>query len=339
MDYKKFCKIFVTLLFGSIVLCVIVSVYVDPYNVLHWDNVRSNGIEPNKNYIKTRYIINNPSKYNAFVFGSSRVGAIHVDKIKDLMTYNMTYSAGTPDEHLANIRTFLKNNVDVRRIYVGIDDILLGESERQHRTPLRCSYEHLTAQPKEFFSLYLLNPKMIVGSLKHLKRNVFSNDIDQMYKNGWWCGYDRTSRYEWPKIENLARYKSNINWRFFNEALQSIKEIKQICDKNGVELIIFTNPTYRTTYIRGLNCGYIEFLQELSKMTDFYNFSGLNDVTTDRNNYLETSHYKANVGDILIDVLCNNKRFDGLYEQGFGWHVTKDNIDELIRLVDIPVEN
>lgn len=338
MDYKKFCKIFVSLLLGSIVLCVIVSVYVDPYNVLHWDNVRSNGIEPNRNYIKTHYIANNPLKYDAFLFGSSRVGAIHVEKMTEMPTYNMAYSLGIPAEHLANIKTFLGNGVRIKRIYIGIDNILLTIGEQEHRTPIQCSYEYLVDNPGSFCTIYLFNPSMIVASLKYYKKNIYSEDIEQIYRHGWWFGYDVMSQIDFSNVNLVKRCKSSKG-KFFEGALSNLVEIKKLCDNNKIELVVFTNPTYEKTYISGLNTGYVEFLQELVKITNFYNFSGINDVTSNGMNYIDTSHYKAYVGDMIIDVLCNKKRFDSLYQQGFGWYVTRDNIDALIKLIDIPVEN
>ena len=37
-----------------------VSIAIDPYNVFHWSSVRDNGVEPNKNYVKTQYILHHP---------------------------------------------------------------------------------------------------------------------------------------------------------------------------------------------------------------------------------------------------------------------------------------
>ena len=87
---------------------VIIPIYIDPYNVFHINNVRDNGIEPNANIIKMNKILNEPDKYNAYLFGSSRVGAIHTENISDVNCYNMTYSEGLPQEHLDNIKTFIE---------------------------------------------------------------------------------------------------------------------------------------------------------------------------------------------------------------------------------------
>ena len=71
-------------------LMVVVPVAIDPYNVFHVENIRDNGIEPNKNFLKTEYVIRHPDRFDAFLFGSSRVSSIHSDRIEGYRCYNMT---------------------------------------------------------------------------------------------------------------------------------------------------------------------------------------------------------------------------------------------------------
>ena len=54
----------------AILISIISSVWADPFNVFNWENVRANGVQPNKNYIKMKYILANPEKYDSFLFGS-----------------------------------------------------------------------------------------------------------------------------------------------------------------------------------------------------------------------------------------------------------------------------
>ena len=50
---KKFLEKLLLFLFLLALAVIPVNVYVDPYNVFHADAIRDNGVEPNKNYIKT----------------------------------------------------------------------------------------------------------------------------------------------------------------------------------------------------------------------------------------------------------------------------------------------
>ena len=55
-----------------------------------------------------------------------------------------------------------------------------------------------------------------------------------------------------------------------------------------------------------------------AQVTDFYNFSGINDITTNNDNYLETSHYMPQVGDRMLDVMFKGQVDERLLAQGFG---------------------
>jgi len=76
-----------------------------------------------------------------------------------------------------------------------------------------------------------------------------------------------------------------------------------------------------------------DFLSRLSEITDYYNFSGINDITANNDNYLEASHYKAKVGNLIIDTIFNNKTDKNLLSQGFGYYVTTETKNEFINLL------
>ena len=106
------------------------------------------------------------------------------------------------------------------------------------------------------------------------------------------------------------------------QALEEIRQLKELCDANGIELVIFTNPMHVLTYEKAVENGYRDFLSGLAQVTDFYNFSGINDITTNNDNYLETSHYMPQVGDRMLDVMFKGQADERLLEQGFGYRVT-----------------
>ena len=113
---KKFIR--KVLFFFVFCICIIlIPAYIsDPFNVFHWKNVRSNGINPNYNYIKTKYVLENPDKYDGYLLGSSRVGVIHVEKIKEEKIYNMTASAALPREHFETLKTFISNGIEIKTV-------------------------------------------------------------------------------------------------------------------------------------------------------------------------------------------------------------------------------
>lgn len=153
-----------------------------------------------------------------------------------------------------------------------------------------------------------------------------TDGYEAFYTNGWWIDYNMYTYYDWqsaiPSISNGYRLEDTI---------QEIADIKSLCEENNIQLVIFTNPMYDCTYRKSVeDADYLKFIEMLSTVTDFYNFSGLNDVTIDQNNYIDTSHYNAFIGDQIIEAIVNNNVNENLYEQGFGWYVSKDNVEELI---------
>lgn len=310
-----------------VVLLIIIPMLIDPYNIFHADNLRDNGIEPNKNYIKMKYILSYPDRYNCYLFGSSRVGSIHVEKMpSNEHCYNMTYSEGLPKEHLDNICTLLDNGIIPSKIYLGVDSLSYTLNAESHKIqPLQCPYEYAEDNLVGFLELYF-NPYIAICSLptsyRHEKEIGYT---ERFYQYGWWCNYGRKTEVDWSKT------KASIGKGYYmEETIEDIKEIVQICKKEGIELTVFTNPMYISTYEASLDCDYLEFLLKLSDVTEFYNFSGINDVTINQDNYIDTSHYKAEIGDMMLECMCNNKVYDTLYDQGFGMYITHKNIDELI---------
>ena len=68
-------------------------------------------------------------------------------------------------------------------------------------------------------------------------------------------------------------------------------------------------------------------------------FSGLNDITLSHANYVDTSHYNAETGDLMLEYLSGNIPNETLLEQGFGVYVNKDNVQELITVLECQIDS
>ena len=102
-----------------------------------------------------------------------------------------------------------------------------------------------------------------------------------------------------------------------------------MCEEYGINLIVFTNPLYYRTYQESKHFGYDQYLGWLAGAAgSFYNFSGENAVTMDKNYFYESSHYTEVVGDMIIDRIFNGVTDESLEAQGFGMYVTEDNLAE-----------
>lgn len=297
--------------------------------MFHWSDIRNNGVEPNKNYIKTKYIISNPDKFDGYLLGSSRIGSIHVDNIKNEKIYNMTYSSGTPHENLETLQTFIKKGIDIKTIYLGLDSLSYTENFETHNNErMRASYKYLTENILDMIYMYL-DPLVILQSISTVMSGKEIDSINEFYDYGWWCEYGRPTEIDWKYA--APSYGDAF---LMQETLDDIFEIKKLCEQNDIKLIVFTNPMYGLTYVESVyKLEYLKFLENLANITDYYNFSGLNSITTNTKNYIDTSHYNAYIGDLLIDIMVNHKSYSELEKKGFGYYVTKDNIKELLEIL------
>lgn len=324
---------------------VVLPIYVDPFNVFHYRHIRSTPVEPNKNYIKMKYIIENPKKFSGFIFGSSRVGQINPEKIPGGKIYNMTYSMGVPSEHLANLRTMLANNAHPSIVYIGVDDFSIYEVSENHiMQPLRCPYEYLASNPEHFYSLYM-NPQDTLNTLWIMLTNPAHSvkDIDTFYNKGWNGAYGRKTKIPLAEIKYTKYTRSygdeESDRKMMKRTLNDMREIMSLCNMNGIKTVIFTNPLYYEFYMKAMDRNYADFLEGLAEITDFYNFSSLNSITLDRNNYIDVSHYMSEIGDIMINVMCNGKSYPELQRQGFGVKVTRENVKEFVSMLRSQAEN
>jgi len=308
----------------------------DPHNVFHYKNIRDNGIEPNKNYIKMRYILNNPACFDSYLFGSSRVAFINVADIPGLHCYNMTYSEGIPWEHRENLEVMIKKNIIPVVVLIGIDDIgCYRDPELHHNQLMRMPYPTDAIQNNAVYYKFLMkyiNPDI----LRSIPIIIFHKGDDltyrkQFYENGGVSvEFLEQTKVNW---ENISVYSPPFHDYGIDNVIADIQSIIDLCNRNNIKLILFTNPLHISMYQQAVENGYIDFLSKLSEVTDYYNFSGINDITINNDNYHETSHYKIKIGNLIIDAIFNNKTDQKLLSQGFGYYVTNENKNEFIDLL------
>ncbi|MBP3735598.1 MAG: hypothetical protein J6I56_01115 [Lachnospiraceae bacterium] len=281
-----------------------VSYSIDTFNVFHYDHIRFTKAEPNKNYIKTRYVTEHPERFNAFVFGSSRVANLPREGLPDaagdgtaLSWYNMTYPMGCPIEHLQTLRTFLAAGVGVRMIVMGIDEISMYQTLDGAKDPIRRSYQEYEKNPLRFFYSYLvMKPEWELLPAVMFEQNTV--DAIRNRKLFYDYGVDvRNTDLTVP--EEPVPMASSLGCGEYNpetQAIESIAEIVRLCEENDIELTIFSSPVLQSTYEEAVEKGYLEFLGDVAGITEFHNFSGLNEYTTDYRYYFDASHYRPYVG-------------------------------------------
>ncbi|MEG1847321.1 MAG: hypothetical protein RRX92_03055 [Lachnospiraceae bacterium] len=302
---KKFCIIFLSLFFGFF-LCVCVFNYsLDAYGVWR-SSYESQVLEPNKNYVKTKHVIEHPGLYDSFFFGSSKVGHIETNLLTDGHYYNMCYSEGIPADWLVTIQTLIEHDVLIKNIALGIDEFSFTLDPKEHqKNLLRIYYKDLTLEEKCKFYLLrnpfdLYNRTTIQAILQKQPPFLASDDL---LGTGVAKGNDEIL--ELNMAEHLLSERLKIPTDFYlldrtDATLEEIKQIMTLCKENDIALTIFFNPIHKLTY--ELHKESTEMAKDrLGKITGYWDFSGLNSITTDDYYWYETSHYRHNVGKMILE--------------------------------------
>jgi len=315
------------------VLSVFIGINVlgDPYNVFHTENIRDMGVEPNKNFIKMTHLLNNKDKYDTLIFGSSRVGFLYFDTSPYENYYNMSYSEGLPKEHLDNLKVLLEEGVRPKRIFLGVDNISYLVDPALHEDLLiRMPYP----ADRNLLPFYIKNvsnwevTKMSFKLLTGIEKPEIGNmplDVERFYENGE-SVYDED--FEMPENRFDAPYWDSYYDYRMEEALDEIRQFKELCDENDIELTVFVNPLHYETYYKAFRHGLLDFMEGLARITPYYSFTGLNKITVNNDYFFETSHYKPEVGYLMVDAMCYDKVPEWLQSTWFGKVVTEDNAGE-----------
>ena len=329
-DFRKFVLKFG--IFAVIVLGFFITfnVVIDPYNIFHYEYPRNNGIEANKNFIKMRYLMNHKDEFDSLLFGSSRAGFTDVESLPDGKYYNLCSSEALPAEHVRLLKILIKHGFVPKNVTVMVDDIsCFVDPEGMHKTMLfRIPYPDDTIS--SWFDFYVKYCDILTTweAYQQIKDYVpTDDDYTARFRRS---GSERLNAVSSFHDENEVGYWADYYELRVDEAIGDIRELKQVCAENNINLRIMTNPLYYKTYQRDIENGYLEYLYALAGEVEYWNFSSFSDITLDEHNYYETSHFTAQVSSMMMDVVYNDKTDEHLWSQGFGVKVNKDNRDEFL---------
>jgi hypothetical protein len=326
---KFCCKLFFIALPAVLIYAVFIiyNLHYDPFGVLHTD-LKNQKLEPNQHFIKIRYLIENNEKYPKLLFGSSRAGNIRAELIG---FYNMSYSEGVPKEHFADIKLLLQHNVNISNIIIALDNAsYLVDPELHVSQLMRKPYQDGIDLYRNYLLYFFDRPSMVLHK-EIVAHHNFYNDWSQLLTLGRpiHIGIDDFIDRNPEKHSNDEKFKVPYWPNFYcprvSKSIAEIKEIIDLCKANNIDIKFFINPMHKITYLRQNLDEYFDFLKRLAKITDYFDFAGINKITSDNMNYYETSHFRVKIGDLMIQ-----RMFFGAGDDSFGIHIDSNNIDKHI---------
>jgi len=342
-------KLYLKLIIISLMSVISLASYnyiIDPYGIFH--NSRLNlwyepGFEPNQHYAKMRHILNDKHLWDSYLFGSSRAGKINLGVIPGGNYYNMNYSEGILAEHLEDIKLLLKKGITIKNVMIGLDNVSYTIGPEEHRGQIMRHPYDASAFKRFLFKVKYLCSAPRIDFIKHARTtrtdlsinfNILGNGLQNLEVIDGNIERDpghHIKSVRFIEANNTAFNKAS-EARYMNlmeDTIKDIAEIVKLSEQNHFNLSFFLNPTHKLFYLRGNPYHYLLFKKKLAQVTGYWDFSGLNTITTNNYFYYETSHYRTMVGDLIICRMTNCKNLK--VPEDFGVYITKENVNQHIQ--------
>lgn len=128
------------------------------------------------------------------------------------------------------------------------------------------------------------------------------------------------------------------NFKLSKIDMDAFRYIVETCKERNIELYIFFTPAYNFSEINafhqlGIWEDYKIFLRQIASIHPYWNFDGMNTVTTNRSNYVDGSHFVFSVGEMILKKMFNVS--DASIPKNFGNYVTGKNVNYFLKNLEI----
>jgi len=283
------------------------ALFIDPYNIIHKEN--NARLAELKSMIS--YRLNYPlydlqqfseSPTDIVLLGDSRTAKLKSSTIESLTqmgTTNLAYGGGRLPEIIETF-WYITNIHAVKQVYIGINFNLYNYYMNRNRVP-----EAIELKNSPFS--YLLS-KYCFKSLYLILKSCITNKVDnperpKETKNEFW---EYQLEYFPPFFYRDYRYPASY--------LQGLKKIADYCKSEGIRLVFFIPPTHldlqQKVYDFKLEQEQNRFKSDLATIGTLYDFDYPNEITQDKDNFLDPFHFNDLIADIVArEIVTGNLKY------------------------------
>jgi len=342
MNYRKFAIIILCVLYACLLSLALINIVVDPYHIFQTPFFKQQP-QPNERYSKIEFLKKNKGRYNSYIMGSSRVGLTNTDIIEKYLPmakfYNLSTALAVPYEHLLHLKYFIKNGYPVRNLYIGLDvDFCFGVKMHKDKDLLLKLHPGVLnlSRIRYYWSYLSVFPKTDIRRKLRLNFSRKEKPKVEWGENGALgtesAGEGERIFFEDPRITPNVMIENKVG----KENLEVTKELVALCRQQNIHLILFITPHHKGLMDHFVEEDYLTFLKDLSEITPFWDFGGYNSITTNTKNYMDHSHYKSSVSQLMVARIFNDKTLT--VPEDFGVWVTQENIDSHLESLKIAIK-
>ena len=332
VKYQRFNFVLLLASLVPLVGVATINYIIDPYGVFAFPQINKvNNLKPeqkNTGRIYKSFDIRK-IKPQIILLGSSRVedglSSQHPAFIKnEVNTYNLGFQAGNTYEILRYLEHTINQQPELKQVILGIDFFMFNKFLPNQNT---FDEQRLSkAYPIEDSLNFLLS----IDALNSSKNTLVTSWEDREQPT---LEQPKKQFQFWLK-EFLQNQQLYGQYTLFQDRLNDLQSIVDLCQQRNIELKIFISPTHATQYeaiaVAGLWTTFEQWKKEVVKITPVWDFATYNSVTTEAisdrmEHYIDSSHYSEETGDLVLNrVLAYDL---GKVPEDFGILITKENIE------------
>lgn len=349
--YRRFNLIFLAICLPGLLSAGLFNVFVDPYGVTYspvLDNFNNLKIEKFNNVRLFKAVDVMRLRPKNILLGSSRTD-IGLDPNHPAVATQNSYNLGLVGPNMYEVRRYfehaLTNQPEVKTVVLGLDFFMFnGYSENSPDfDEERLSKKSLTLQDSINVSFSI---SAFQTSLQTVKSSVKSDAYYLYHPNGHRYVYgNKPDEPLKNKFKNMLTgfLKSSgyyAKHQFSQKYLDDLKAVVETCKEKNIELRIFISPSHAAQFNAikeaGLWTNFEDWKREVVKIAPVWDFSGYNSITTEpisdgMKNYWDSSHYRKEVGDLVLNRLFQMQ--EEAIPNDFGVLLTTDNIEAHLKKV------
>jgi len=360
-SFSSYFKSFLTAFFVAVAIVVLINVIVDPYDKFGWIEIEGfNAMKYSGDSRVAKSIAVSRGKYDALLFGSSRseigLSPFHPGW-RGMRTYNLSLPATNMYETF-QVFNYAIDQHKPKLVLLSLDFLMFTERRKTNRDFELSRFNRagsLLAPVREAVGVFALkesvetvrkNRKRAPKTYNSGFRNgeiVFSAAVKQI-------GHRQLFRNS--LLHNfLLNSQTYRGYRYSADRISMLGKLLKACLENGIGVIIVIPPVHalqlETIHSLGLWHTFEQWKRDMLDLVvklhaesaipiyDFTSWQGINaeDVPNPGNRknemqwFWESSHFKKELGDLVLDRVFGLTGKDQKIPEGFGVRLTTANID------------
>ena len=310
---KEWYRFFIVLVCLVIIFIVILNIAINPYKTFSHQHLLNQKTADTYSDRITHFYLSKHLKPQVIMMGTSRIGLYpseYLLKYIDKKIYNSALAGSSIEEQSAYL-TYYIEHFNLTHIVWSLDFFSFNPDKKPYpdfstKRLEESFYLPDYAEATFNFKTSLISLKTIYANIGQIATTV---EKDQPFSDKQIQKNIEATLKQYKEGEMFLNSQNFLNPSSIDANLNRIKEVAQLCQKNGIELILYISPVHESHLemieSSGLGETYSYMKQHLSFVHPYYDFGTKNTITQNFLNFRDSSHTVKSIGKLIFERILD----------------------------------